>query len=143
MAKFVKKVKVPGKGTNDVVGTGRRKATAVARARVRPGAGVIVVNGRPFEEYFPSLLYQKVVLQPLEMTGRRESVDVVVRVMGGGISGQADSVRLAVARALAKMDPELHKPLKDAGFLTADARKKERKKYGLHGARRGTQFSKR
>jgi len=143
MAKTLKKLVVPRKGTNDVVGTGRRKATAVARARVRPGTGIIAVNGRPFEEYFPSVLYQKVVVQPLEMTGRRESVDVVVRVCGGGVSGQADAAKLAIARALAKMDPELHKPLKDAGVLTADARKKERKKYGLHGARRGTQFSKR
>lgn len=143
MAKVLKKATVPGKGTNDIVGTGRRKATAVARARVRPGTGSIVVNGRPFEEYFPNLLYQKVVVQPLEMTGRRESVDIIVRVGGGGMSGQADATRLAIARALAKMDPELHKPLKDAGLLTADSRKKERKKYGLHAARRGTQFSKR
>ncbi|HOP77797.1 MAG TPA: 30S ribosomal protein S9 [Thermogutta sp.] len=143
MAKVVKKLLVPGKGTNDVVAVGRRKATAVARARVRPGTGIIAVNGRPMEEYFPNLLYQNVVLQPLIMSGRRESVDVVVRVAGGGISGQADAVKLAIARALVKMDPELHKPFKDAGLLTADARKKERKKYGLHGARRGTQFSKR
>jgi len=143
MAKTLKKLVVPGKGTSDVVGTGRRKATAVARARVRPGTGIIAVNGRPFEEYFPSVLFQKMVVQPLEMTGRRESVDVVLRVTGGGVSGQADAAQLAIARALARMDPELHKPLKDAGFLTADARKKERKKYGLHGARRGTQFSKR
>lgn len=143
MAKVVKKLLVPGKGTNDVVAVGRRKATAVARARVRPGTGIIAVNGRPMEEYFPNLLYQNVVLQPLIMSGRRESVDVVVRVAGGGISGQADAVKLAIARALVKMDPELHKQFKDAGLLTADARKKERKKYGLHGARRGTQFSKR
>ncbi|MGQ9503932.1 MAG: 30S ribosomal protein S9 [Thermogutta sp.] len=143
MAKVLKKATVPGKGTNDIVGTGRRKATAVARARLRPGTGSIVINGRPFEEYFPNQLYQKVAVQPLEMTGRRESVDIIVRVGGGGISGQADATRLAIARALAKMDPELHKPLKDAGLLTTDSRKKERKKYGLHGARRGTQFSKR
>ncbi len=114
MAKVVKKLVVPGKGTNDVVAVGRRKATAVARARVRPGTGIIAVNGRPMEEYFPNLLYQNVVLQPLIMSGRRESVDVVVRVAGGGISGQADAVKLAIARALVKMDPELHKPFKDA-----------------------------
>lgn len=143
MAKVLKKVVVPGKGTNDTVAIGRRKATAVARVRVRPGTGVISVNGRPLEEYFPNILYQKAALYPLELTARRENVDVVVRVAGGGVAGQSDAVKLAIARALARMDPELRKPLKDAGVLRADARKKERKKYGLHGARRGTQFSKR
>ncbi|GIX02609.1 MAG: 30S ribosomal protein S9 [Thermogutta sp.] len=140
---MVKKVVIEGKGTNDFLGTGRRKATAVARARIRPGQGRIAVNGRALEDYFPNELYQKRVLQPLELTGRLETVDVILRVAGGGISGQADACKLAIARALLRMDPELRQTLRDAGLLTADGRKKERKKYGLHGARRGTQFSKR
>lgn len=140
---MAKKVVIEGKGTNDFLGTGRRKATAVARARVRPGQGRIAINGRPLEDYFPNELYQKRVLQPLELTGRRENLDVIVRVAGGGISGQADACKLAIARALVRMEEELRATLRDAGLLTVDARKKERKKYGLHGARRGTQFSKR
>lgn len=140
---MTKKVIIEGKGTNDFLGTGRRKATAVARARVRPGQGRIAVNGRALEDYFPNELYQKRVLQPLELTGHREDLDVILRVSGGGISGQADACKLAIARALVRLDESLRETLRDAGLLTADARKKERKKYGLHGARRGTQFSKR
>ncbi|GAB4130242.1 30S ribosomal protein S9 [Thermopirellula anaerolimosa] len=134
---------IPGSGANDFVGTGRRKATAVARVRIRPGEGRIVVNDRPFEEYFPVELCQRAVIRPLDVVGRREQYDVIIRVRGGGVSGQADAAGLGIARALAKLDPEVVKPLRDAGLLTFDARKKERKKYGLRGARRGTQFSKR
>lgn len=134
---------IPGSGANDFVGTGRRKATAVARVRIRPGEGRIVVNDRPLEEYFPVELCRRAVVRPLEIAGRRDQCDVIIRVRGGGISGQADAAGLGIARALAKLDSELAKPLRDAGLLTFDARKKERKKYGLRGARRGTQFSKR
>ncbi len=125
------------------MGTGRRKATVVARVRVCPGQGKIVINDRSFEEYFPVELNRHAVIRPLDVIGRRDQYDVIVRVQGGGISGQADAIGLGIARALAKLDAELTKPLRDAGLLTFDARKKERKKYGLRGARRGTQFSKR
>lgn len=134
----VKKDKISG----DSLGTGRRK-TSVARVRIRPGSGKITVNGRAFEEFFPSVQHQKAVLETLERVGQQSSVDVIVRVQGGGITGQAGAVRMAVARALCSLDQELFQPLRDDGFLTRDSRMKERKKYGLHGARRGTQFSKR
>lgn len=88
-------------------------------------------------------LCRRTVLRPLDVIGRRDQYDIIIRVHGGGISGQADAAGLGIARALAKLDPETAKPLRDAGLLTFDARKKERKKYGLRGARRGTQFSKR
>lgn len=134
----VKKDKISG----DSLGTGRRK-TSVARVRVRPGSGKITVNGRAFEEFFPSVQHQKAVLETLERVGQQNTVDVIVRVQGGGITGQAGAVRMAVARALCSLNQELFQPLRDDGFLTRDSRMKERKKYGLHGARRGTQFSKR
>lgn len=134
----VKKDKISG----DSLGTGRRK-TSVARVRIRPGSGKITVNGRAFEEFFPSVQHQKAVLETLERVGQQNTVDVIVRVQGGGITGQAGAVRMAVARALCSLDQELFQPLRDDGFLTRDSRMKERKKYGLHGARRGTQFSKR
>jgi len=134
----VKKDKISG----DSLGTGRRK-TSVARVRIRPGTGKITINGRAFEEFFPSVQHQKAVLETLERVGQQGSVDLVVRVQGGGVSGQAGAVRMAIARALCSHDQELFQPLRDDGFLTRDSRMKERKKYGLHGARRGTQFSKR
>ena len=128
--------------SNDILGTGRRK-TSVARVRVRPGDGKIHINGRALEEYFASIRQRNAVLAPLEQTGRREQFDVLIRVGGGGITGQADACKLGIARALKKSDEELADGLRDSGLLTRDGRMKERKKYGLRGARRGTQFSKR
>lgn len=134
----VKKDKING----DSLGTGRRKS-AVARVRVRPGSGKIVVNGKSLVEFFPTVQHQQDVLQTLAHVGQADSVDVVVRVSGGGITGQAGAIRMALARALCSHSEEHFQPLRDDGFLTRDSRMKERKKPGLHGARRGTQFSKR
>jgi small subunit ribosomal protein S9 len=128
--------------SSDILGTGRRK-TSVARVRLRPGAGNITINGRTLEEYFHNLKQRNSVLAPLEQTGKRTEVDVLVRVEGGGITGQADACKLGIARALKKIDESFTPGLRDTGMLTRDARMKERKKYGLRGARRGTQFSKR
>ncbi|MFZ5829869.1 MAG: 30S ribosomal protein S9 [Planctomycetota bacterium] len=128
--------------TQDIVATGRRK-TAVARVRLRNGDGQILVNGRPFDEFFPSVQQQSAVLAPLEATGLRGQFNVLIRVDGGGITGQADSCKLGIARALKKYREDLLGPLRETGLLTRDDRMKERKKYGLRGARRGTQFSKR
>ncbi len=128
--------------TSDYLGTGRRK-TSVARVRLRPGAGNVTINGRALEDYFHNLKQRNAVLAPLEQTGKRGEVDVKVRVEGGGINGQADACKLGIARALKKIDESFTPGLRDTGMLTRDARMKERKKYGLRGARRGTQFSKR
>ena len=128
--------------TSDFLGTGRRK-TSVARVRLRPGAGNVTINGRTLEEYFHNLKQRNAVLAPLEQTGKRNEFDVRVRVEGGGINGQADACKLGIARALKKIDESFTPGLRDTGMLTRDARMKERKKYGLRGARRGTQFSKR
>jgi small subunit ribosomal protein S9 len=128
--------------TGDSLGTGRRK-TSVARVRVRSGSGQIRINGRPLEEYFPVVKHQRDVLGPLEKTGRLNQVDVFIRVDGGGISGQAGACSLGIARALKRGDIESEHALREAHLLTRDGRMKERKKYGLRGARRGTQFSKR
>ena len=129
-------------GTSDFLGTGRRKSS-VARVRVRPGTGVILINERPLDEYFPVLQRRNAVLAPLVHTSKTTEVDVVIRVHGGGTTGQADACKLGIARALKKMDTALEGPLRDSGLLTRDGREVERKKYGLRGARRGTQFSKR
>jgi small subunit ribosomal protein S9 len=126
----------------ETLGTGRRK-TAVARVRIRPGQGKIQINERPLEEYFPCDQQRRAVLAPLDKLGRREQFDVLIKVHGGGPAGQADACKLGIARALKTADPESDKSLRDAGLLTRDSRMKERKKYGLHGARRGVQFSKR
>ena len=134
----VKKDKTNG----DALGTGRRKSS-VARVRIRSGSGKIVINGRDLEVYFPIEADRKAVLEPLSATGQKESVDVMIRVSGGGNTGQSGACRMGIARALVSHDSELFPTLRDNGFLTRDARMKERKKYGLHGARRGTQFSKR
>jgi small subunit ribosomal protein S9 len=133
---------IEGKGTNDILGTGRRK-TSVARVRIRSGQGRIVINKRPLEEYFHVEQQRQAVLAPLKTSGRRDQLDVIIRVQGGGITGQADACKLGIARALRKLDETLLAPLRDSGLLTRDSRMKERKKYGLRGARRGTQFSKR
>jgi small subunit ribosomal protein S9 len=131
-----------GKGKSDILGIGRRK-TAVARIRLRAGQGTITVNSRPLDAYFSNLKDRNAVVAPLVQTGRREQLDVIVRVSGGGITGQADACKLGIARALKKLSDELAAPLRESGLLTRDSRMKERKKYGLRGARRGTQFSKR
>ena len=128
--------------SNDILGTGRRK-TSVARVRLRPGDGKIRVNDRDFEEYFRNTRQRNAVIAPLEQTGKRTEFDVVVLVDGGGITGQADACKLGIARALKKFDEQTAIGLRDTGLLTRDGRMKERKKYGLRGARRGTQFSKR
>ena len=133
---------IEGKGTGDVLGTGRRK-TSVARVRIRPGEGRIEINQRALEDYFPREQHQRAVLAPLKQTGKRGEVDVIIRVHGGGFTGQADACKLGIARALKNLDGQLEESLRDSGLLTRDGRMKERKKYGLHGARRGTQFSKR
>lgn len=123
-------------------GTGRRKK-AVARVRLVPGDGRIVINEREFEDFFPNKVSRLVVNQPLELTGMAGRFDVICRVHGGGVSGQAGAVRLGIARALVKANPDLRPQLKKAGFLTRDPRMKERKKYGLHKARKAPQYSKR
>jgi small subunit ribosomal protein S9 len=122
--------------------TGRRK-TAIARVHIREGSGNITVNGRDFEEYFPSLAQQNVVLAPLSVTNKRQGFDFTVNAHGGGINGQVGAVRLGISRALLKVDPELRPVLKENGFLTRDSRAKERKKAGRPGARKRFQFSKR
>jgi small subunit ribosomal protein S9 len=122
--------------------TGRRKES-VARVRLRPGTGVIKVNGREFERYFPILTHQVVATEPLRLTQTADVYDVEASLDGGGVSGQAGALRLGIARALAELDGELRIPLKRAGFLTRDAREKESKKYGLKKARKAPQYSKR
>jgi small subunit ribosomal protein S9 len=127
---------------NDFLGTGRRK-TSVARVRVRPGTGVIIVNERPLEEYFPVDQERRNVLAPLMKSGKQGAVDISIRVHGGGNTGQSGACMLGIARALIKFDPETFDPLRHNHLLTRDSRMKERKHYGLRGARKGTQFSKR
>lgn len=134
----VKKDKVSG----DSLGTGRRKSS-VARVRIRSGAGKITVNDREFETYFVNDLERRLVLEALDQVGHRDKVDVFIRVAGGGTVSQAGAVRMGLARALVSLSEENFGPLRDEGYLTRDSRMKERKKYGLRGARRGVQFSKR
>ena len=122
--------------------TGRRKQ-AVARVRIRPGTGKIVVNGRPIEDYFPSETHRMVLSEPLTATNTNEVYDVDATIFGGGVSGQAGALRLGIARALIDLDPEVRVTLKRAGLLTRDARGKESKKYGLKKARKAPQYSKR
>jgi small subunit ribosomal protein S9 len=122
--------------------TGRRKQ-AVARVRVRNGAGAVTVNKRPIEDYFPSASHRMIVTEPLRLTTTEEQYDVDATIDGGGVAGQAGALRLGIARALAELDPELRNSLKKAGFLTRDAREKESKKYGLKKARKAPQYSKR
>jgi small subunit ribosomal protein S9 len=123
-------------------GTGKRK-TSVARVILRPGDGTTWINGRTLEEYFPRAAQRTLALAPLEVADAAGRYDLRVRVHGGGISGQAGAIRHGIARALVEADPELRVPLKRQGFLTRDARKVERKKAGLHKARKAPQFSKR
>lgn len=123
-------------------GTGRRK-TATARTRLYAGSGSILVNGRSFEEYFPRKTLQMIIRQPLVLCKVADKFDVKVTVAGGGVAGQAEAVRHAISRALLTVDASMRGALKKAGFLTRDARKKERKKYGLRAARARYQYSKR
>ena len=123
-------------------GTGRRK-TSTARVFLRKGAGKIVVNGRPLDEFFGRETSRMIVRQPLVLTKTSEQFDISVTVEGGGITGQAGAIRLGIARSLVEYDETLKSELRKAGFMTRDAREVERKKVGLHKARRATQFSKR
>ncbi|MBF0491598.1 MAG: 30S ribosomal protein S9 [Deltaproteobacteria bacterium] len=124
-------------------GTGRRK-NATARVIINPGTGVFKVNTREgLESYFGRPTLRMIILQPFESTGNVGKFDVTASVEGGGLSGQAGALRHGIARALLSLNPDYRKPLRKGGYLTRDSRKKERKKYGLHGARRSTQFSKR
>ncbi|NLT20724.1 MAG: 30S ribosomal protein S9 [Syntrophomonadaceae bacterium] len=123
-------------------GTGRRKR-AVARVRLVPGDGNIIINDRKFEDYFPNKTSRLIVEQPLELTHTNGRFDVICRVHGGGVSGQAGAVQLGIARALTRANEELRPTLRKAGFMTRDQRMKERKKYGLHKARKAPQYSKR
>jgi small subunit ribosomal protein S9 len=126
----------------EILGTGRRK-TSVARVRVSDGKGKITVNNRELNEYFKTEREQVQVLEPLIITGKRETVDIRIRCSGGGPNSQAGAVKMALARALRIYDASLDDLLRHSGLLTRDSRMKERKHYGLRGARRGTQFSKR
>ena len=123
-------------------GTGRRKSS-VARVRLYSGEGKITINGRDIDDYFGLETLKLIVRQPLALTETAEKFDIVCTVVGGGVTGQAGAIRHGVARALLQYDAELRSTLKKAGFLTRDPRMKERKKYGLKGARRAPQFSKR
>jgi small subunit ribosomal protein S9 len=124
-------------------GTGRRKSS-VARVRLVPGNGQLLINGKPGDLYLQfNPTYLSAAKAPLETLGLENEYDILVNAHGGGLTGQADSIRLGVARALCELDPENRKPLKIEGYLTRDPRAKERKKYGLHKARKAPQYSKR
>jgi small subunit ribosomal protein S9 len=126
----------------ETVTTGRRK-TAVASIRLRSGTGQIDINGRQLDKYFPLEIQRKTILHPLEKLGGNGRYDMIIRVRGGGIEAQAIAIRLGLARALVENDENLRPDFKEEGFLTRDSRKRERKKYGLAGARKRFQFSKR
>jgi small subunit ribosomal protein S9 len=126
----------------EVIATGKRK-TAIARVRMKPGTGQVVVNGRPMTEYFPREVLHMRIQNPFEVVGAEARWDVTARITGGGVAGQADALRHGISRALEKADETLRPSLKSKGLLTRDARKKERKKYGQKGARARFQFSKR
>ena len=136
MAKTVNKKKI------QYLGTGRRKK-AIARVRLLPGNGTIIINKRSIDEYFGLDTLKQIVNQPLVLVGASDKFDVMVNVRGGGTSGQAGAIRHGIARALCEADGAYRAPLKKAGFLTRDPRMKERKKYGLKKARKAPQFSKR
>ena len=125
-----------------ITATGKRKSS-IARVRLTPGTGSIVVNGRQVDEYFPRPALQILVRKPMELTESLERYDVVANVHGGGVAGQAGALRHGISRAIEKLDPNQRGVLKKAGYLTRDPRKKERKKYGQKGARARFQFSKR
>ncbi len=128
--------------TGFAAGTGRRKE-AIARVRIMPGSGQWTINDRTLDVYFPNKVHQQLVNEPFVTLGAEDQFDVVARITGGGVTGQAGALRLGVTRALTLVDPENRPALKKAGFLTRDARVKERKKYGLKKARKAPQYSKR
>jgi len=128
--------------TGSALGTGRRKE-AIARVRITAGTGQWRINERPLEGFFPNKVHQQLISEPFVTLGAEGQFDVVARITGGGITGQAGALRLGIARALTLVDPENRVTLKRAGFLTRDARVKERKKYGLKKARKAPQYSKR
>jgi small subunit ribosomal protein S9 len=128
--------------TTQYYGTGRRK-TSTARVFLRPGAGTITVNRRPIEASFPTETHRLTIRQPLVLTETTERFDVLATTLGGGVAGQAGALRLGIARALVEFNGELRPTLRKAGLLTRDPRAKERKKYGMAGARKRFQFSKR
>jgi small subunit ribosomal protein S9 len=122
--------------------TGRRKES-IARVRIAPGDGSFTINGRTIDDYFPTRVHRMVAVSPLRLIGRERDYDVIATIRGGGVAGQAGAVKLGVARALVRLDPELRTQLKAEGYLTRDAREKERRKYGLKKARKAPQYSKR
>jgi small subunit ribosomal protein S9 len=122
--------------------TGRRKE-AVCRARLLEGSGRFEINGRPIEDYFKSATHRMIIEEPLRLTQTEGRYDIIAKIEGGGVSGQAGALRHAISHILADMDPDLRPILKKAGFLTRDAREKERRKYGLKKARKAPQYSKR
>lgn len=122
--------------------TGRRKE-AIARVRLRPGTGVVTVNGKAFEAYFTTAAQRMIVSEPLRVTSTTEAYDVDATIIGGGVAGQAGAMRMGIARSLVELDPEQRATLKKAGLLTRDSRKKESKKYGLKKARKAPQYTKR
>ena len=128
--------------TGHAGGTGRRKE-AIARVRILPGSGQWLINGRSLDVYFPNKVHQQLVNEPFVTLGAENQFDVVALISGGGVTGQAGALRLGVTRALILVDPENRPALKKAGFVTRDARVKERKKYGLKKARKAPQYSKR
>jgi small subunit ribosomal protein S9 len=128
--------------TGNAMGTGRRKE-AIARVRISAGTGKWLINDRSLDEYFPNKVHQQLISEPFVSLGAENQFDVVARISGGGITGQAGALRLGIARALILVDPDNRTTLKRAGFLTRDPRVKERKKYGLKKARKAPQYSKR
>ncbi|MEA2485925.1 MAG: small subunit ribosomal protein [Actinomycetota bacterium] len=122
--------------------TGRRKE-AVCRARVLQGTGRWEINGRPLEDYFPGATHRMVITEPLRITNTEGRYDIIAKIEGGGVTGQAGALRHAISKSLIALDPDLRPVLKKAGFLTRDAREKERRKYGLKKARKAPQYSKR
>jgi small subunit ribosomal protein S9 len=128
--------------TGSALGTGRRKE-AIARVRISPGSGQWKINDRALEDFFPNKVHQQLISEPLVAIGAASQFDIVARITGGGVTGQAGALRLGIARALTLVDSENRPALKRAGFLTRDARVKERKKYGLKKARKAPQYSKR
>jgi small subunit ribosomal protein S9 len=136
------RVRRKGAGERPVQTVGRRKE-AIVRVRLLPGSGTLTCNGRDIVDYFPSKVHQQVVKEPLVATEALDRYDVIANLRGGGVTGQAGALRMAIARALVELEPETRPTLKKAGFLTRDARETERKKYGLKKARKAPQYSKR
>jgi len=130
-------------GTKPLTHTTGRRKEAVARVRLRPGTGKVTINGRVFEEYFPSALQRNMATEALRVVEAEETYDVDCDIIGGGIAGQAGALRMGIARSILELDPEKRSVLRKAGLLTRDSRKKESKKYGLKKARKAPQYTKR